>query len=123
MLFGRNERGYIGKGTKDELYKKQKGKCMYCGIKLTIRYFHLDHKTPVSRGGGDNPGNLQLLCGPCNGRKGDMTDGEFRRKYKLTPSRQVKGPPSRPLSQSRFDKKTKEDAAKRSKRRSDYWFW
>ena len=123
MIFGGSERGYIGKSTKEELYKKQRGKCMYCGIKLTIRYFHLDHKTPVARGGGDNIGNLQLLCAPCNGRKGDMTDGEFRRKYRLTPSRQVKGPPSRPLSQSRFDKITKENAEKRAKKRRDDWYW
>ncbi len=123
MIFGGSERGYIRKSTKEELYRKQRGKCMYCGIKLTIRYFHLDHKTPVARDGGNNIGNLQLLCVPCNGRKGDMTDGEFRRKYRLTPSRQVKGPPSRPLSQSRFDKITKENAEKRAKKRRDDWYW
>ena len=101
MLYGGDERRYK-KGTKEELYKKQKGQCMYCGIKLNIRYFHIDHKTPIARGGGNTPGNRQLLCAPCNNRKGDLTDGEFRRKYKLTPSRKAKGPPSRILSQTRF---------------------
>lgn len=66
-------------------YKKRKavfdrfdGKCAYCGIKT--RFFRgymghywdvacVDHIKPVSRGGGDEDGNLQLLCWTCNARK------------------------------------------------------
>ena len=106
------------KKMKEKLFLKQKGRCMYCGIKLDIRYFHVDHKMPVARDGSNSIGNLQLLCGPCNGRKGgSFSDGEFRRAYKLTPSRQAKNPPPRQISQQRFDKITKERAAKRTKRR------
>ena len=123
MVFGVPEHRHIPKSNKEQLYKNQQGKCNYCGIKLGIQYLDIDHKNPVARGGSDRITNLQLLCGPCNTRKGSLTDGEYRRKYKLPGSRTAKAPPSRPLSQKRFEKITKEKAAKRSKRRrNDAWF-
>ncbi len=117
MVFGGPERKPIGKRVKELLFADQKERCMYCGIKLGIRYFNIDHKTPVARDGTDNTGNLQLLCGPCNRKKRDLTDGEFRRAYSLTPSRQVKGPPTKVILQDYFDRITKERAAKRAKQR------
>ena len=99
MIFGGPARKQPSKGIKEALFDKQKGKCMYCGRKMTIRYLHTDHKIPVIRDGSNSMSNLQLLCSPCNGRKGKMTDGEFRRQYDLTPARKAKGPPSSVLSQ------------------------
>lgn len=37
----------------------------------------IDHKTPVSRGGGDEEENLWLLCSLCNGSKGQQTVAEW----------------------------------------------
>ena len=113
----------IGKDMKKYLFDQQKGKCMYCGVKLGLAHFHIDHKTPRANEGKDTPDNLQLLCGPCNTRKGALTDGEFRRKYKLTPARQAKRPPSRELSQSRFEKIGKGIAAKKAKKRREEDSW
>lgn len=54
--------------------------CQYCfirGGKLTI-----DHKIPVSRGGGSERDNLCTACHSCNCSKGAKTPEEFE-KYKL----------------------------------------
>ena len=78
---------------------------MYCGNKFSIHYLHIEHKIPRSRGGKDTHSNKQLVCGPCNNRKSDKTDGEYRRRYpRLKPASQAKGrPPSAVIPQSYFD--------------------
>lgn len=50
--------------------------CAYCGKPAT----HVDHKDPISRGGTNEMGNLQPVCGSCNVKKFKMTDREFRDK-------------------------------------------
>lgn len=82
---------------KEHLYQKQKGRCNYCGCKLPIHHLQADHRTPVDRDGPNTLSNKQLLCGPCNRRKGDLTDGEFRRRYRLPGSRIAKSPPTRAI--------------------------
>jgi 5-methylcytosine-specific restriction endonuclease McrA len=102
-----------------------RGKCVYCGKKFGVAHLTVDHKKPVARGGDDRPSNLQLTCGKCNSRKGYDTDGEFRRRYKLTPARQAKGPPSKPIPASYFDSITKERQSQKAKRRrqEDALWW
>lgn len=46
------------------LYMLQGGKCASCLARLD-RY-HVDHVVALSKGGGNGPNNLQILCGPCN---------------------------------------------------------
>lgn len=55
---------------------EQDARCAYCGDLLSNGY-HIDHKTPVSRGGTNGPENLHLTCAKCNLRKGTMTHEEF----------------------------------------------
>ena len=69
------------RGVKNALFRSQRGKCRYCGRLHRIGYLEIDHKWPVSRGGGNEMENLQLLCVPCNMRKGIQTDEEFRDRY------------------------------------------
>lgn len=52
----------------------QHGKCAYCEAPAE----HLDHKTPLSRGGGDDVLNLQWLCAFHNQSKNAKTDEEYR---------------------------------------------
>ena len=107
------------KSEKESMYAKQGGKCIYCGNKLSLHYLHVEHKTPLSRGGRDIHSNKQLVCGPCNNRKSDKTDGEFRRRYpRLKPASQAKGrPPSTLIPQGYFDncdKKLKVESKKKA---------
>lgn len=61
------------------LFKAQKGRCaaLHCRIKLPKSY-HIDHKTPLVRGGSNWPDNLQLLCQTCNNNKSTKTVSEWR---------------------------------------------
>ena len=94
-------------GQKQALFRSQDGRCMYCGAERDIREFQIDHMMPVVRGGPHEMANFQLLCGPCNNRKRDYTDEEFRQRYReLTgPSRRGRGyePPAQQIPLERFE--------------------
>jgi hypothetical protein len=49
------------------VWARDGGRCTDCGSTNEIQY---DHVIPVSRGGSNEPANIQILCGPCNRRKG-----------------------------------------------------
>jgi len=55
---------------------EQDARCAYCKQLLSGQY-HIDHKTPVSRGGKNDLENLHLTCPRCNLLKGAMTHEEF----------------------------------------------
>lgn len=59
-----------------DLFDEQEGRCPYCNVFL--RSWHVDHKTPLTRGGSNDKNNLQLTCATCNTRKHTKTDEEFR---------------------------------------------
>ena len=50
------------------LFDLQRGMCPVCRQKLPDAY-HVDHVVALSRGGSNDPDNLQLLCPPCNASK------------------------------------------------------
>lgn len=69
--YARNRRALVanstGSHTKDEvsaLLVKQEGRCVYCRAELTK--YHADHIMPISLGGSNDIGNIQLLCPFCN---------------------------------------------------------
>lgn len=57
----------------DDLYEEQNGKCAICGGQLDSEY-HVDHKIPFSKGGGNERSNLQLAHPKCNQSKGNAVD-------------------------------------------------
>lgn len=68
-----------GKHTADDiqrLFSLQQGKCAGCKCNLPKSY-HVDHVVPQSKGGSNDPLNLQLLCPPCNIRKHVKSQTEF----------------------------------------------
>lgn len=48
--------------------------CAHCGKKFRASQVDIDHIKPKSRGGSDNPKNLQVLCQHCNRSKGNKMD-------------------------------------------------
>jgi hypothetical protein len=62
----RNSR-VIPQDVKIAVSVRDQGKCVQCG---STEDLHFDHKVPWSRGGTNTVNNIQLLCGPCNRRKG-----------------------------------------------------
>ena len=89
-------------GWKQELMRRQNNTCAYCGNRKTARTLEIDHIVPVVRGGPNDKSNLQVICAPCNQRKGIQTDEEFRARYsRLLPSKRLT-PPRKPVSQSDF---------------------
>jgi len=60
------------------IFRRDNYTCAYCGHRGTSATLEVDHKTPVARGGSDDPANLTTACWECNRAKGTMTAGEFR---------------------------------------------
>lgn len=61
--------GHYNKDDVSALMETQSGLCVICQADIRLS-FHVDHKTPISKGGSNWPSNLQLLCPLCNRKKG-----------------------------------------------------
>ncbi len=60
-------RGAIPENLKQLVWTRDQGRCRQCGSNAELQF---DHVIPWSMGGGTTPANIQVLCGPCNRRKG-----------------------------------------------------
>lgn len=72
---------YGTKEQQDEIWKKTRGRCLYCGYNLNPfkkRGFTYEHMEPQSNGGGHETENLYLCCVHCNSQKGKKTVEEYR---------------------------------------------
>jgi 5-methylcytosine-specific restriction endonuclease McrA len=49
------------------VWQRDGGRCVGCGADFDLQY---DHVIPVALGGASTVENLQILCAPCNQRKG-----------------------------------------------------
>jgi hypothetical protein len=53
--------------VKQLVWQRDGGRCRRCGANVELQF---DHVIPLACGGASTPENLQVLCGPCNRRKG-----------------------------------------------------
>lgn len=62
-----------------KVFNLTKGRCFYCGYRLNMNNFHLDHFIAKSKGGGGGD-NYVPTCPTCNISKGNLSLEEFRAK-------------------------------------------
>lgn len=75
------------KFSRQNIYARDKGKCQYCGSKVTSSEFTYEHVIPRARGGKTSWENIVVACTPCNQRKGDKTPAEAGMRLSTMPSK------------------------------------
>jgi hypothetical protein len=72
----------------DALLHREKGRCAECGCDLTHVFaienkVNIDHIVPISKGGTNDPTNLQILCSICNGKKSNTNSEAGNLKHRF----------------------------------------
>lgn len=67
------------------LYKRDNGRCSYCGKEITQKESTIDHVIPRSKGGENSWENICLACKSCNCKKDNRTPKEAGMKLLVTP--------------------------------------
>ena len=67
----------IGESLRFEVLKRDRH-CQLCGAAPKDTRLHVDHIVPRSKGGTNDPSNLQVLCVSCNRGKSNRDSTDFR---------------------------------------------
>lgn len=86
---GSMARSKIGKSKREAIHQRDRGRCVRCG---STNKLQIDHIIPVSKGGSNDLGNLQLMCSPCNVRKWNHLPGDSPEKVVREWCEKVFGP-------------------------------
>ena len=73
--------------SRENLYARDKGRCQYCGKKVTRDEATFEHVAPRAQGGTTRWENVVIACLPCNQRKGNRTPVEAGMKLLSRPTR------------------------------------
>lgn len=71
--------------TKKNLFIRDKGKCQYCDINVSLKSSTIDHVVPKSKGGAHMWQNVVLACEKCNQKKGAKLPKDFHLKLSTAP--------------------------------------
>lgn len=66
----------VSRTVEKRIYEKYHHKCEICGEKTAFDKGEVDHIKPKTKGGIDEPSNLQWLCHRCNKLKGNKRTNE-----------------------------------------------
>lgn len=72
--------GHFTQADIDRILHLQRHRCAICRVPLRGKRMHIDHITPIARGGTHAPRNLQICCEPCNLKKGSSDPIAHMRK-------------------------------------------
>lgn len=59
--------------SRENIFHRDDGKCIYCKIELTLNNFTIEHVIPKAKGGLNDWYNCRVSCSSCNQLKGDKT--------------------------------------------------
>ena len=62
------------------IYNRTEGHCGICGRFIPLEEYTIDHIIPLSKGGTNDPENLQACCSFCNKAKDDSVGDDFLRR-------------------------------------------
>lgn len=77
-----NKRRKFTDYEKKTVYANGNGHCAICGRPISFSEMTVDHKVPLSKGGGNGIENLQPACKTCNLMKNSLTMQELYAKAK-----------------------------------------
>lgn len=60
--------------VKEFVFRRDQGKCVYCGSTENLEF---DHVIPITKGGSNSERNIQLTCFECNRAKFNYLDDDF----------------------------------------------
>lgn len=76
---GQVDKQHLNKEFEGLVIEKLKGqnyKCVYCGVDIKEN-FSIDHIIPLSKGGTNHIENIDLVCKPCNTKKGTRSKAKM----------------------------------------------
>lgn len=94
----RRKRGL--KFSRQNVFVRDKGRCQYCGVKVTMKDATFDHVVPRSQGGQTRWENIVISCVSCNQKKGGRTPEQAHMALRAEPVRpkSLPAPPGLKLS-------------------------